>query len=79
MRVVADIPHPACKITIFYWNSKYLIKLERDMLEQTFKVPEWDVAGEDDVRKLLSDEFLQEAVQRFSNMNLSLNKALECI
>ena len=43
MRVVKEIPHSACKITVFSWNQKYLIKLEQGDFEQTFKVSEFDV------------------------------------
>jgi hypothetical protein len=46
MRVVGEIPHSDCKITIFSWNNRYLIKLEQGLLEQTFKVNEFDISGE---------------------------------
>lgn len=69
MRHVADIPHPEAKITLFSWNGKYLIKLEKGPLEQTYKVSEMDLTGGDaEVRTLLDDEFLQAAVQRFEHM-----------
>jgi hypothetical protein len=28
MRIVGEIPHDVCKITLFSWNNRYLIKLE---------------------------------------------------
>jgi hypothetical protein len=76
MRVIADIPHPACKITLFYWNSKYLIKLERSMVEQTYKVSELDLTGEEEARKLLDEVFISEIVARFVDMEASLGNAL---
>ena len=77
MRVVDEIAHPACKITVFSWNMKYLIKLERGLIEQTFKVPELEVTGDGDIKEILSGDFLDEAVERFSEMEASLMRALE--
>jgi len=76
MRVIADIPHPVLKITVFSWNAKYLIKLERGLLEQTYKVSELDVTGVDDVRRLLDDDFLAGVLRRFDEMNEAFYQAL---
>jgi hypothetical protein len=76
MRVIADIPHPDLKITLFSWNNKYLIKLERGMLEQTYKVSELDVTGVDDVGRLLDDDFLAGVLRRFDEMNDAFYQAL---
>ena len=76
MRIVDEIAHPVCKITIFSWNMKYLIKLEKGLIEQTFKVPELEVTGDEDIRELLKGEFLEEAIQRFDEMEASLMQAL---
>jgi hypothetical protein len=75
MRVVKEIPHPDCKITIFSWNNRYLIKLEQGTLEQTFKVDELDVT-EDEVVRLIDKEFLQQASDRFNQMARALHDAL---
>lgn len=79
MRVIADIPHEACKITVFAWNSRYIIKLEKGLLEQTYKVDEFELNGIDDIKKLLNDEFMQQALERFAAMRSSLQAALEQI
>ena len=79
MRVIGEIPHPDCKITIFHWNNRYLIKLEAGLLEQTFKVSEYDIASEDDLKKILSEEFIQKALERFQDMYASLRSSLEII
>ena len=76
MRIVDEIAHPACKITIFSWNMKYLIKLEKGLIEQTFKVPELEVTGDEDIKNLLKGEFLEEAIRRFGEMEASLMRAL---
>ncbi len=77
MRTIAEISHSACKITVFSWNSKYLIKLEKDMLEQTYKVSEWEVSGADDLRKLLDEAFMGQVLKRFEEMEVSFHQALD--
>lgn len=75
MRVVREVEHAKCKITIFSWNLKYLIKLEKGPYEQTFKISELDVS-EPELDDILSDKFVQEAVNRFDDMHASLQKHL---
>ena len=77
MRVVGEIPHSDCKITIFSWNNRYLIKLEHGLLEQTFKVNEFDISGESEIYRIVDQPFIQEALQRFAEMNRSLHQAMQ--
>jgi hypothetical protein len=46
MRVIAELPHPDCKITIFSMNQKYIIKLEKGIFEQIYKISELDIPKE---------------------------------
>ena len=73
MRVVKEIPHSECRITIFWWNQKYLIKLEKGPFEQTFKVSELDVL-ESELEDILTQEFVNDALKRFDDMFASLSK-----
>ena len=77
MRVVGEIPHSECKITVFAWNNRYLIKLEQGLLEQTFKVNEYDISGEGDLYKIIDEPFIREAIKRFAEMNRSLLQAMQ--
>ena len=80
MRVVAEIPHNNLKITVFAWNGKYLLKLEKGMYEQTYKISEMDVIGDDDIKTLATDPvFVNSAIDRFIEMNKGLNEALNRI
>ena len=76
MRVVREIPHPQCKITVYAWNNRYLIKLEDAMLEQTFKIDQFDVVSDEDLIRVLDDEFIRLALNRFREMGRSLSEAL---
>lgn len=77
MRVVANIPHDEFGVTIFSWNQKYLIKFEQGAYEQTYKVSEFDVAGESEIKELLANEaFMQGIRQRFEAMAEDFSAAL---
>lgn len=79
MRVVSEISHPQCRISIFAWNGKYLIKFEQDLLEQTYKVSEFDVTGDADLKTMLSETFISSVLQRFDQMRESLHTALDTV
>jgi hypothetical protein len=76
MRVVGEIAHPELKITIFHWNNRYLIKLEAGLFEQTFKINEYDIGSEEEVKKLVTTEFTESAIERFNQMAESLHNSL---
>ena len=69
MRIVAELPHPDCKITIFSMNQKFIVKLEQGPYEQSYKIAELDLTGGvNEIFQLLDEEFLQTAVARFKTM-----------
>ena len=76
MRVVAELPRSDCKITIFSMNSKFIIKVEKGSLEQTYKLAEMDLLnGLNDVFKLLDEEFIQTILERFKLMSADFKAA----
>ena len=69
MRVVAELPRPDCKITIFSMNMKYVIKFEQGVLEQTYKLSELElIDGVNSVFEILDEEFIGLVVNRFKEM-----------
>lgn len=69
MRVVAELPHPEFKISIFYMNGKFIAKFEQGALEQSYKVAEMDITdGVNSVFELLDEAFLQTVSTRFGEM-----------
>ena len=77
MRVVGEIPHPEVKITIFHWNNRYLIKLEAGPFEQTFKIEEYDLSSEEEIKSIVNEEFIQQNIIRFNDMAKSLAQATQ--
>jgi hypothetical protein len=69
MKVIAQLPHSEFAVTLYWWNQKYILKFERDNLEQTYKISQLDVTGEEDVKKMLQNEaFSQKVSLRFEAM-----------
>ncbi|MES3018891.1 MAG: hypothetical protein V4721_13980 [Bacteroidota bacterium] len=76
MRVVAELPHPDCKITIFSMNQKFIIKLEKGIFEQIYKLAELDIPdGVNGVFQILDTEFMKSATERFDTMRADFNSA----
>lgn len=73
MRVLAELPHPDCKITIFGMNQKFIIKFEQGTLEQSYKIAEVDVIGGlNGIFELIDDDFIKEVNLIFSQMRSSI-------
>jgi hypothetical protein len=72
MRIVGYIEHPVLKITVMQMNNRYVLKLEANMLEQTYKFHEDDnLRTMADIEKMVDDTFLVECLKRFAEMNKS--------
>jgi hypothetical protein len=69
MRIIAELPHPEFKISIFNMNQKYIVKIEKGVFEQSYKISEMDVTdGVNSVFELLDEEFLKTVAARFMEM-----------
>jgi hypothetical protein len=77
VRVVADIPHQRYKIQIFQYNGKYMVKIELGQFEQMFKIAESDVAGLDEVKRMITDELLKNSLDRFLSMRTDWENAFQ--
>lgn len=75
MRVVAEIPHPIMKITIFSWNEKYHLKFEAGQFEQTYKISQLDVTGLDDIKSMVTEGFCSDVLERFVEMRSGFSDA----
>lgn len=77
MRIIATIPHPRLRISIFLYNEKYIIELEAAQYKQTFKISADSVDGLEGVKALLTDELLNNSMSRFEAMHLDFKKAFD--
>ena len=79
MRVIGEIDHPEMKITIFYMNQKYLVKFEKNGLEQTYKISEFDylIQSLEELKIAISENFAHRVSLLFAEMDKSLSEALK--
>lgn len=79
MRIVAELPHPDFKITLFSMNQKYIVKFEQGQLEQSYKLAELDLmgGGANEVFQMLDDTFLATVTERFKAMRSDFSAAYQ--
>jgi len=77
MRVIAELAHPDCKISIFSMNQKYIVKFEKGTFEQSYKLSELDLSGGgvNDVFAIIDEEFIATVMERFKSMRSDFNLA----
>lgn len=79
MRILAELPHPECKITLFNMNQKYIVKFEQGQLEQSFKLSELDLTGggANEIFQMLDEEFIATVIERFKAMRSDFSAAYQ--
>lgn len=79
MRILAELPHPDCKITLFNMNQKYIVKFEQGQLEQSYKLSELDLSGggANEIFQMLDETFIATVVERFKSMRSDFSKAYQ--
>jgi len=77
MRFVTNIPHPNCRISVHNMNNKFIIKFENRNLEQVYKFDETELSSAEEITTLLTDDFLQRVMHRFTVMNEDFTTLLE--
>jgi len=79
MRIIAELPHPECKISLFNMNQKYIIKFEQGTLEQSYKLSELDLTGggANEVFQILDETFIATVIDRFKFMRGDFSAAIK--
>lgn len=72
MRIIDNIPHESMSISIFQMNDKYQIKFEAGDMEQTFKFYMEDVKTLENLKTLITSEFIETTRKRFNEMFLQM-------
>ncbi|MGK7389706.1 MAG: hypothetical protein ACNS60_05120 [Candidatus Cyclobacteriaceae bacterium M2_1C_046] len=74
MRIEKEYNIKDLKVTIFYWNNKYLLKVENAMFEQTYKFSELDFTLAE-VEELITDDFITGVKKIFYDMFKNLQQS----
>ncbi|MFN3839618.1 MAG: hypothetical protein ACK4RF_02830 [Cyclobacteriaceae bacterium] len=77
MQIVGEVPHPECKITLLKWNNRYLVKLEKGPFEQTYKVSQFNVANDEELRQVVNTDFITNALRQFDVMEVIWSNAMQ--
>lgn len=77
MRVVGEIPHEKFKITVFSGNNKYHLKIEIDAFEQVYKIPSSAVNSWEEIKPMVTHDFLVNCLHRFMSMREEWNDAFK--
>jgi hypothetical protein len=78
MHFIKEIPHDSMRISLFEWNSKYILKFETTDLEQSFKFSIMDFSDQKEIEELAtSSSFQNTIIQNFKNMYESMSQNLE--
>ena len=75
MHFIKEIIHPQMRISLFEWNSKYIVKFETPQLEQSYKYSVMDFSSLKEIEELVSSSSYQDFVlQTFKNMYAEMAK-----
>ncbi|MFL2570625.1 MAG: hypothetical protein ACJ0QL_01960 [Parvicellaceae bacterium] len=69
MKTTTKVSHPVLDISIFLRENTYLIKIVLNQFEQIYRIKQVDVTSMDDVKKMLTSEFLDKVYLRFVDMS----------
>lgn len=69
MKTTTKVSHPVLDISIFLRENTYLIKIVLNQFEQIYRIKQVDVTSMDDVKKMLTSEFLDKVYLRFVEMS----------
>lgn len=77
MHFIKEIPHPNMRISLFEWNSKYILKFETPQLEQSYKFSVLDVGGQKEIEELATSSSFQTFVMTtFQQMYAEMGKQI---
>jgi len=79
MRIIATIPHPKVKISVFQMNNKYLLKMEAGPYEQTYKIYEDEIQSMEQLQAICNEEFMNTVIKRFEAMHADFEKSLNTL
>jgi hypothetical protein len=77
VRIIATIPHPKIKISVFQMNQKYLLKMEAGPYEQTYKIYEEEINSIEQLQAICNEAFMETVIKRFEQMHSDFENTLK--
>ena len=69
MRIVDEWTHRDTKITVFHMNGRYSLKLEKNLLEQTYKFRDGQFQNISHLKLILNEEFYKTCNKIFQDLD----------
>ena len=77
MRIVAEIPHPRMKITVFKMNDKLSMKFEKNLVEHIIKLRESSPLNDIELLKSSLQQELLQKIESSIDQHAALRAQLE--
>ena len=68
MRIISEWTYKSLRVSVLHMNSRYVLKLEDTLLEQTYKFRDGQIDNVDQLRNLISEDFYEGCLSRFDDM-----------
>ena len=69
MHFIKEIPHESMRISLFEWNSKYILKFETADFEQTFKFSVLNFSSQKEIEEFAINSSIHSIIiQNFQRM-----------
>lgn len=80
MRIIKELQVQSYKVTVYFWNEKYLVKFENGSNELTYKIKQTDLTTDADLETFFIDsQILEKTKEAFSKMEDALHAFYEAI
>lgn len=74
MKAMEVIPHPRMRIVIHSWNGKWIVEFEAAAYKQAIRMDQELVPSVEQVKSLLTPNFLIEMEEQFQNLHTVWSK-----
>ncbi len=78
MHFIKEIPNDSMRISLFEWNSKYILKFETPHLEQSYKYSVMGFSSQKEIEELASSSSFQKfVIETFQSMYAETAKHID--
>lgn len=77
MRYIKDIPNTEYKIGLYQWNNKYIIRIESGLLEQTYKIDDYEIQKIEELEACMDSDFIAKVRSTFDSMHAHFSDSLK--
>jgi len=78
MHFIKEIPNDSMRISLFEWNSKYILKFETPHMEQSYKYSVMDFSSQKEIEELASSSSFQKfVIDTFKSMYAETAKHID--